>query len=82
MLQTLHYNETEVDKSQNTKEQSIDEVEELYTLLSRVKDLHPEIEAVSSGAILSNYQRNRVENVYVNQVHFQLEIYFFQVAQD
>ena len=27
--------------------------------------MHPEITGVSSGAILSNYQRNRVENVCV-----------------
>ena len=53
-----------------------DEVEDLYQLLKTVKVLitwflvngckehHPDLEAVSSGAILSNYQRNRVENVY------------------
>ena len=39
-----------------------DEVEDLYRLLSRVKE-DLEIEAVSVGAILSNYQRVRVENV-------------------
>ncbi|ODV71951.1 diphthine--ammonia ligase [Cyberlindnera jadinii NRRL Y-1542] len=39
-----------------------DEIEDLYRLLSRIKqDL--EIEAVSVGAILSSYQRTRVENV-------------------
>lgn len=40
-----------------------DEVEELYRLLSEVKHHHPEIEAVCSGAILSNYQRLRIEHV-------------------
>lgn len=39
-----------------------DEVEDLYRLLARVKKAE-EIEAVSVGAILSNYQRVRVENV-------------------
>eukprot|EP00842_Homolaphlyctis_polyrhiza_P002163 jgi/Hompol1/2948/HPOL_003073-RA len=40
-----------------------DEVEDLYRLLWRVKDEIPDLEAVSTGAILSNYQRTRVENV-------------------
>ncbi|RKP10291.1 hypothetical protein THASP1DRAFT_13057, partial [Thamnocephalis sphaerospora] len=40
-----------------------DETEDLYALLSEVKRLHPEVEAVSVGAILSNYQRIRVEHV-------------------
>ncbi|KAI8803054.1 hypothetical protein BJ742DRAFT_830429 [Cladochytrium replicatum] len=40
-----------------------DEVEDLFDLLAQVKVAMPEIEAVSSGAILSNYQRVRVENV-------------------
>jgi len=40
-----------------------DEVEDLYNLLVEVKQQHPEVQAVASGAILSNYQRLRVENV-------------------
>ncbi|KAF9513315.1 hypothetical protein BS47DRAFT_1329667 [Hydnum rufescens UP504] len=40
-----------------------DETEDLYQLLLTVKDEHPEIEGVSVGAILSNYQRVRVEHV-------------------
>ncbi|KAJ8102087.1 hypothetical protein POJ06DRAFT_248730 [Lipomyces tetrasporus] len=40
-----------------------DETEDLYTLLQTVKTAHPDIEAVSVGAILSTYQRTRVENV-------------------
>lgn len=40
-----------------------DEVEDLFLLLQRVKSKVPKLEAVSSGAILSNYQRLRVENV-------------------
>ncbi|KAI3402360.2 hypothetical protein KGF56_004768 [Candida oxycetoniae] len=40
-----------------------DEIEDLFSLISEVKNLHPDIEAISCGAILSNYQRTRVENV-------------------
>lgn len=40
-----------------------DETEDLYHLLAEVKAHHPDIEAVSVGAILSNYQRVRVEHV-------------------
>ncbi|EFO26677.1 ATP-binding domain-containing protein 4 [Loa loa] len=40
-----------------------DEVEDLYELLVFVKQKHPDIEAVSSGAILSSYQKNRIQNV-------------------
>lgn len=40
-----------------------DETEDLLILLSTVKSHHPEIQGVSVGAILSNYQRVRVEHV-------------------
>ena len=40
-----------------------DETEDLYALLRLVKEHHPEADAVSAGAILSNYQRVRVEHV-------------------
>ncbi|CAN0532556.1 unnamed protein product, partial [Ectocarpus sp. 12 AP-2014] len=40
-----------------------DEVEDLFLLLKEVKERFPEVEGVGSGAILSNYQRTRVENV-------------------
>ncbi|KAK9367398.1 hypothetical protein V1509DRAFT_626521 [Lipomyces kononenkoae] len=40
-----------------------DETEDLYSLLQTVLVMQPEIEAVSVGAILSTYQRSRVENV-------------------
>lgn len=68
--QTLFYS-----SSEEKKEKEQDEVENLYELLKKVKvckvynidqfeqEAQPEVEAVSSGAILSNYQRNRVENV-------------------
>lgn len=40
-----------------------DEVEDLYELLVRVCEECDGVEGVSSGAVLSNYQRLRVENV-------------------
>ena len=40
-----------------------DETEDLYHLLREVKAHHPDLEGVSVGAILSNYQRVRVEHV-------------------
>jgi diphthine-ammonia ligase len=39
-----------------------DEVEDLFDLLKEAKEKYPELQAVSSGAIFSNYQRKRVEN--------------------
>ncbi|OAL53368.1 ATP binding L-PSP endoribonuclease family protein-like protein [Pyrenochaeta sp. DS3sAY3a] len=43
--------------------QEQDETENLVPLLMRVMDEHPEANAVSTGAILSTYQRTRVESV-------------------
>ncbi|VDK46614.1 unnamed protein product [Anisakis simplex] len=40
-----------------------DEVEDLYELLADVRLKHPDVEGVSVGAILSSYQKKRVENV-------------------
>jgi len=40
-----------------------DEVEDLFQLLQDVKHMYPDIEGVSCGAIISTYQRLRVENV-------------------
>ena len=40
-----------------------DEVEDLFQLLAEVKRVHPDANAVSSGAVLSDYQRLRVEHV-------------------
>jgi diphthine-ammonia ligase len=40
-----------------------DETEDLYELLKEVKKHHPDVKGVSVGAILSNYQRIRVEHV-------------------
>lgn len=42
-----------------------DETESLVPLLQKVIAAHPEVNAVSTGAILSDYQRTRVENVAI-----------------
>ncbi|KAL4402227.1 diphthine-ammonia ligase [Malassezia pachydermatis] len=44
-------------------EDQTDETEDLFHLLLDVKQHHPDVEGVSVGAILSNYQRVRVEHV-------------------
>ncbi|XP_040917486.1 diphthine--ammonia ligase [Toxotes jaculatrix] len=51
-----------LDTSRNYSETKGDEVEDLYELLHLVKEKEG-VEAVSVGAILSDYQRVRVENV-------------------
>ncbi|KAJ1308776.1 hypothetical protein OPQ81_004466 [Rhizoctonia solani] len=40
-----------------------DETEDMFALLSQVKEAYPDIQGVSVGAILSNYQRVRVDHV-------------------
>lgn len=40
-----------------------DEVEDLYELISEAKYRFPDLQAVVSGAVMSDYQRIRVENV-------------------
>lgn len=40
-----------------------DEIEDLYQLIKTIVSKHPDIEGVSCGAILSHYQRTRVENI-------------------
>jgi diphthine-ammonia ligase len=42
-----------------------DETESMTHLLRAVMEAHPEVNAVSAGALLSNYQRTRVESVAV-----------------
>lgn len=44
------------------KKTANDEIEDLYQLLSEVKTAHLDLQAVSVGAILSSYQRTRVED--------------------
>lgn len=54
-----------------------DEVETLYTLLQKVKTKYPDVEAVAVGAILSTYQRSRVENVCA-RLNLQVLSYLWQ----
>jgi diphthine-ammonia ligase len=58
---------TAVDSSRDyatpLKKQEQDETEDLVPLLRRVMEAHPEANALSTGAILSTYQRTRVESV-------------------
>ncbi|KAK6519451.1 hypothetical protein TWF281_003285 [Arthrobotrys megalospora] len=49
--------------SESGKSEEEDEIENLYALLHSIKLKHPELKAVCSGAILSSYQRTRVESV-------------------
>ncbi|KAK5049550.1 hypothetical protein LTR84_004479 [Exophiala bonariae] len=46
-------------------EESADETEDLIPLLQEIKRAHPEASALCSGAILSTYQRTRVESIAV-----------------
>jgi diphthine-ammonia ligase len=50
--------------SSSATSSEVDEVEDLFLLLNEVIQCQPEVEAVAVGAILSTYQRIRVENVY------------------
>lgn len=45
------------------EEEERDETEDLVPLLKRVMEAHPQANAISTGAILSTYQRTRVESV-------------------
>jgi diphthine-ammonia ligase len=45
--------------------QKFDEAEDMFLLLKDVLSKHPDAQAVSTGAILSTYQRARVESVVV-----------------
>jgi len=47
------------------KETENDEVEDLFLLLKEAKEKYPDLGGVSSGAIMSTYQKLRVENLYV-----------------
>lgn len=47
----------------NAEEHAGDEVEDLYDALRQVLERFPEVKGVSSGAIWSSYQKNRVEQV-------------------
>ncbi|KAF2108960.1 hypothetical protein BDV96DRAFT_467652, partial [Lophiotrema nucula] len=53
---------TDKERLKKTKEE-VDETEDLVPLLKKIKEAYPEANAVSTGAILSTYQRTRVESV-------------------
>ncbi|KAK5220805.1 hypothetical protein LTR47_011115 [Exophiala xenobiotica] len=53
------------DTSSTSIQDSLDETEDLIPLLQEVLREHPEANALCSGAILSTYQRTRVESVAV-----------------
>ena len=55
--------DTNADATNNDDAVVSDEVEDLYLLLQQIQQHHPEVTAVSSGAILSTYQRTRIEHV-------------------
>ncbi|ORX35894.1 hypothetical protein BD324DRAFT_682050 [Kockovaella imperatae] len=57
-----------------------DETEDLTALLQDVKTAHPEATALSSGAILSNYQRLRIEHV-CQRLGLVSLAYLWQMAQ-
>ncbi|TNY18939.1 meiotically up-regulated 71 protein [Rhodotorula diobovata] len=48
---------------QTTPQEQGDETEDLLHLLERVKASYPDVQGITVGAILSNYQRVRVEHV-------------------
>jgi diphthine-ammonia ligase len=50
-------------ESNSSPGSDLDETESLVPLLRRIMQAHPEANAVSAGAILSTYQRTRIENV-------------------
>jgi len=54
------HNDAQKKKLENKVE---DEVEDLYELLVEIKRTFPSVEGISSGAILSTYQRTRIESV-------------------
>ncbi|KAA8917103.1 hypothetical protein TRICI_000775 [Trichomonascus ciferrii] len=58
-----------------------DETEDLFRLLKTVKECQPEVEGVSVGAILSNYQRTRVEDV-CNRLGLTSLAFLWQRRQD
>ena len=58
-----------------------DETEDLTLLLSSVRVRHPDVVAVTSGAILSTYQRTRIESVCARLGLTSLA-YLWQMAQE
>ncbi|EUD69076.1 hypothetical protein C922_00768 [Plasmodium inui San Antonio 1] len=59
---------------------SNDEVEDLYELLLEVKTKYPHVNAVSCGAIQSNYQKRRLEHV-CQRLNLQILAYLWERDQ-
>uniref|UniRef100_A0A093Y3R5 Diphthine--ammonia ligase n=1 Tax=Talaromyces marneffei PM1 TaxID=1077442 RepID=A0A093Y3R5_TALMA len=57
------YRDQDKGEEEEEEEEGEDETESLMPLLSRIKRDIPHANAVSAGAILSTYQRTRIENV-------------------
>lgn len=58
-----------------------DETEDLFLLLQKVKQSHPDVEAVSVGAIFSSYQSNRVQHVCDRLGGLKMLAYLWQQEQ-
>ncbi|KAE8326792.1 hypothetical protein BDV39DRAFT_176638 [Aspergillus sergii] len=59
----IYRNDAADQMAESRQEDGQDETESLVPLLKRVMGSHPEADAVCAGAILSTYQRTRIENV-------------------
>ena len=59
---SLIYNHDQNDNDENAKDNQRDEIEDLYDAIQIAKSEY-DVDAVCSGAILSTYQRLRIENV-------------------
>ncbi|KAE8320225.1 hypothetical protein BDV41DRAFT_5466 [Aspergillus transmontanensis] len=59
----IYRNDAADQMAESRQEDGQDETESLVPLLKRVMESHPEADAVCAGAILSTYQRTRIENV-------------------
>ncbi|KAF2433408.1 adenine nucleotide alpha hydrolases-like protein, partial [Tothia fuscella] len=59
------YAPNEAQKSKTLGSGEVDETESLIPLLERIKNAHPNANAISTGAILSTYQRTRIESVAI-----------------
>ncbi|KAK0537017.1 hypothetical protein OC835_001841 [Tilletia horrida] len=79
--QDLQYRQASTSASAATA--ATDETEDLFDLLLEVKRNHPDVEGVSVGAILSNYQRTRVEHVALRpELQLVPLTYLWQRSQD
>ena len=84
---SLIYQQQSQDQSQQQSQQEHDEVEDLYHALQWVLDSYSEntktknnIEAVCSGAILSTYQRVRIEYVVCHQLKLHSLAYLWRAT--